>query len=263
MADLEDLLLEAAGRTGTPGKHRHSRALSRLKREASYSDGSDSDDDPGNATKKPFGSQVPLKKRQNPTDKEDDRGSLEHDGDYGDDDNMGSGGDESDVGSDLYKDEDDREQLAQMTELQREMILSERAQRRDDQRLTERVRAKQSGKKIKVLKESPDPPSRVRSSVRYAERASAKDGALNELRAKRLKQQDADGYRKLGNTVGENSVSRNTLSLKRKCTEAAQSSDSSQGENQGPIHRRNEELAGEEELDDSDDGKSNVEEALT
>ncbi|KAF5187225.1 Rtf1-like protein [Thalictrum thalictroides] len=260
MAELEDLLLEAAGRTGAPGKHRPSRPPSRLQGEGSYSDGSDSEDDSGNATKKPSGCQVPLKKRQNPTDKEDDRGSLEEDGDYVD--NM-SDGDESDVGSDLYKDEYDREQLAQMTELQREMILSERAQRRDDQRLTERVRAKQSGKKIKVLKKSPDPPSRLRSSARYVERASSKDGALNELRAKRLKQQDADGYHILRNTVGESSVGRDTLSLRRKTLEASQSSDSSQGENQSPGHNRNEESAGEVESDDSDEEKLNNEEALT
>ncbi|PIA50815.1 hypothetical protein AQUCO_01200224v1 [Aquilegia coerulea] len=263
MADLENLLLEAAGRTGGSGRNRHSRPPSRRKREASYSDnGSDSNDDrsdgdQGYATRKPSVYQVPLKKRLDPSGRDDDRGNLREDASYEDDDKMGSGSDESDVGSDLYKDDYDREQLAQLTELEREMILSDRAQKRDDQRLTERVRAKQSGKKTQVVKETPDTPSsRVRSSARFAERATAKDDALNELRAKRMKQQDPEGHRKLRDGVRGHYGGRDTSPVRRKSAVAAQSSDSSQSENQSS-HSRDEGSAGE---DDSDEERSKKDE---
>lgn len=268
MADLDDMLLEAAGRTGGSGRNRQSRPPSRRQREASYSDdGSDSNDDnsddnAGYATRKPSGFQVPLKKRLDPTEKDDDRGSIGDDGDYADDDHMGSGSDESDVGSDLYKDEDDREQLAQLTELEREMILSDRAQKRDDQRLTERVRAKQSGKKAQAVKETPDTPSsHVRSSARFSQRTAAKD-ALNELRAKRLKQQDPESNRKLRGAARGNSAIRDSSPVRRRSAVAAQSSDSSQSEDQSQSHSRDEESAGDED-GDSDEERTNKEEELT
>ncbi|OVA19610.1 Plus-3 [Macleaya cordata] len=264
MADLENLLLEAAGRTGAPGRNRHSRPPSRRKREGSYSDdGSDSkdddsDDDRGYVSRKPAGSQVPLKKRLDPSEKDDDRGSRGDDDDYEDDDRRGSSED-SDVGSDLYKDDDDREELAKMTELQREMILSDRAQRRDDQRLTERVRAKQSssGKKPQPGKETPRPPSsRVRSSARSAERAAAKDDALNELRAKRMKQQDPEGHRKLRDASrGGTSVGRDSSPTRRKSLMAASPSSSSQSESQSGSHSRGEGSAGDEDLGESDEDR--------
>ncbi|RZC72307.1 hypothetical protein C5167_035481 [Papaver somniferum] len=193
MADFENLLLEAAGRTGSSGRNRHARPPSRRKREGSYSDDGrdskddDSDDDRGYISRKASGSHVPLKKRLDVSEKDDER---RDDDDY--EDHRGGSSEDSDVGSDLYKDEDDREELAKMTELQREMILSDRAIKRDDQQLTERVRAKQSsGKKMRRGRETPQPPLyRVCSSARSAEKGAAKNDALNELRAKRMRHQD-------------------------------------------------------------------------
>ncbi|KAM1384603.1 hypothetical protein PS2_036524 [Malus domestica] len=136
MAELENLLLEAAGRTSSSGKNRHSHSSARRRHVGSYSDGGsdsrgdDFDDGCGYASGKPSGPQIHLKK------------------------------------SDLFKDEDDRRKLAEMSELQRELILSEGAQKKDDKSLKEKFRPKS------------------------ADRAAAKDDALNELRAKRLKQQD-------------------------------------------------------------------------
>ncbi|KAM2118456.1 hypothetical protein EV2_010973 [Malus domestica] len=106
---------------------------------------------------------------------------------------------EFDVGSDLYKDEDDRQKLAKMSELQRELILYERAQKKDDKSLKEKFQPKwDKGKAPRSWKETPPlPSSRVHSSARSADRAAFKDDALNELRAKRLKQQDPKAHRKL------------------------------------------------------------------
>ncbi|CAN0852946.1 Protein RTF1 homolog [Linum grandiflorum] len=205
MADLENLLLEAAGRTGNGGRSRNSRPPSRRRDDGSDSDGGsdsredDSDDDRGGgyASRKPSGSQVPLKKR---LEKDDEQGS-QGEGDYDDDgdrrsDHERGSSDESDVGSDLYKDEDDRRHLEQMSELEREMILTERADKKGDKDLTERIRSKRENNE-----KAPPPPlpsSRIiRSSTRSSDRAAAKDDALNELRAKRLKQKDPEAHRKL------------------------------------------------------------------
>ncbi|KAK9131736.1 hypothetical protein Scep_011264 [Stephania cephalantha] len=289
MADLENLLLEAAGRTGSSRNHRHSRPQSRRQREGSYSDdGSDSkdelsDEDHGYPNRKPSGSQIPLKKRE----RDDDRGSRDDDDDGEEGDERGGGGggsrdsrdsgEESDVGSDLYKDEYDREQLAQMTELEREMILSDRAQRRDDQRLTERVRAKQSVKKAPPLKEMATPvsgASRVRSSARSAERASAKDDALNELRAKRMKQQDQEGFRRTRDArdgrdgaAANRDRDRDSSPLKRgrsSVAVASVSSESSDSESGSESSRsRDEGSAGNDELGESDEEKSSGKDALS
>ncbi|KAF9623817.1 hypothetical protein IFM89_005402 [Coptis chinensis] len=263
MDDLESLLLEAAGRTGPHGRNLHPRSLSSRQQEASYNNESDSnDDDLGHDTLKPSRSNVPLKKRLDPIEKDDDNGSLSDGCNYGVD-NVDGGSDESDVGSDLYKDDYDREQLAQLTELQREMILSDRAQKRDEQRLRDRVRPKQRGKKSQVLKGTPEPtPSRVRSSARFSERVGAKDDALNELRAKRLKKQDLEGHRKLREVSRGNLVDQDAPSVRRNSVMGAQSSDSSQSENQSPSYNKDEESAGEEDLDDSDEGKSDNEDTL-
>ncbi|GFZ03081.1 plus-3 domain-containing protein [Actinidia rufa] len=206
MADLEKLLLEAAGRTNTGGRNRHSPPASRRRRDGSYSDdGSDSkdddsDDDRAYASRKPSGSQVPLKKRLDPTEREDDRSSQEEGDDDGVYDHEGDSGDDS-VGSDLYKDEADRQKLAEMTELEREFILSERASKKDDKELREKMRSKRNDKMPQPRKEKESPrrtSSRgVRSSARSADRAAAKDDALNELRAKRLKHQDPEAHQKL------------------------------------------------------------------
>lgn len=211
MADLEKLLLEAAGRTG---KNRHS-PPARRQRDHSYSD--DSDDGRAYAGRKHSGSQVPLKKRLDPTDRDeddddddDDRSSQEEGGEDDDDgvgyDRDGDSGDDDSVGSDLYKDEADRQKLAEMTELEREFILSERATKKDDKVMREKMRSKRNDKTPQPKKEKLDSSQRrtssrgLRSSARSADRAAAKDDALNELRAKRLKHQDPDAQRKLRDT---------------------------------------------------------------
>ncbi|KAG5246912.1 plus-3 domain-containing family protein [Salix suchowensis] len=221
MADLENLLLEAAGRTGKSGRNRNSIPPSRRrKREGSYSDGGsdsrddDSDDDRGYVNRKPSGSQVPLKKRLE-TNERDDEGQGEGDYDGGGSDREGGSSDESDIGDDLYKDEDDRQKLAQMSELDRELILADRADKKGDKHLTEKIRSKRDNDKpTRSRKETPPLPSSrgVRSSARSADRAAAKDDALNELRAKRLKQQDPEAHRKLRDVSRGSTGSRASLS---------------------------------------------------
>ncbi|KAK6149871.1 hypothetical protein DH2020_017396 [Rehmannia glutinosa] len=176
MADLEKLLLEAAGRTTTPGRNRHSSPPSRRRRKGSYSDdgsdskNDDSDGDRAYPNRKPSGSQVPLKKRLDPTDRDDDRSSQE--GDEDDDYDRERDSDNDSVGSDLYKDEDDREKLAQLTELEREMILEARATKRSDRDLHEKFKKR----KGQDRKGSP-PKAHTRNMRSKAERA----GALDEL----------------------------------------------------------------------------------
>ncbi|KAJ4843783.1 Protein RTF1 [Turnera subulata] len=252
MADLENLLLEAAGRTGRGGggggggggRSRNSLPPSRRRREGSYSDGgSDGDDDSddergggGYASRKPSGSQVPLKKRLDPADRDDDQGSQDE-GDFedGGSDREGESSDESDVGDDLYKDEEDRRKLAQLSELQREMILSERADKKGDKNLTEKIRSKRENEKgpARTRKETPPLPSSsssraVRSSARSADRAAAKDDALNELRAKRLKQQDPEAHRKLRDSSKGGSGGRGFSPVKPKFAAALSSSSESE-----------------------------------
>ncbi|KAF8411173.1 hypothetical protein HHK36_003716 [Tetracentron sinense] len=262
MADLENLLLEAAGRTGAPGRNQHPRPPSRRKREGSYSDDEsdskddDSDDNSGYASRKPPGSHVPLKKRLDPSEKDDDQGNRGDGDDYEDDDHQGSSGDESDVGSDLYKNDADREKLSQMTELEREYILSERGTKIDDKKLKQKVRANQSGKKTQPGKETPPPlATRVRSSARSADRAAAKDDALNELRAKRLKQQDPDGHRKLRDASGGGSGGQGS-SVRRKAFTAASPSSSSQSESGSGSHSRDEGSTGDEDLGESEEERT-------
>ncbi|KAF7071092.1 hypothetical protein CFC21_076500 [Triticum aestivum] len=209
--NLDDLLLQAAGRTvGKDGQSRqsnqrwqqHGRRAGGSYSGGSGSDGSDdgdSDSDvaPSNPRKRlPAGSQVPLKKRHQ-TGKGGGRGGGGYDDEDPDDEGRRSGGEDSDsapsVGSDLYKDEDDKEQLENMTELQREMILAERSTRIDDYKLKKLARAS-SSKTDKARKDSPPPPpSRLRASARTDR--SATKSALDELRAKRMRQQDPEAYR--------------------------------------------------------------------
>ncbi|CAJ1898462.1 unnamed protein product [Sphenostylis stenocarpa] len=187
MADLENLLLEAAGRT------RHSRPT--LRRE-------DDSDDEHDYQRNHSGSQVTLKRRFDPKERDDDgKGSREEgDDNVGDrSDHKGASSDESDFGDDLYKNEDDRRKLSEMTELQREMILSDRATKKYDKDFLGKIASKREKGKTTIPRKqtSPPSPSRVRSSVRSADRSTAKHGALNELRAKRLKQQDSEANRRL------------------------------------------------------------------
>ncbi|XP_057537093.1 protein RTF1 homolog [Amaranthus tricolor] len=233
-ADLENMLLEAAGRTGASRRKNNSHPPSKRRHKGSYSDnGSDSkddnsDDNHGHANRKLSGSQVPLKKRSK---KDDGQGS---------DDDMGNkdwtsdreaySSDDSDTGSDLYKDEDDREELSKLTELEREMILSDRAAKRDDKKLHKQMRSRLiSEKKTQSIKHmSPPTASRgVRSSARSADRAAAKADALKELKARRMKR-DPEG--KLG-SISEHHVSREYSPKKRKGVGVLSSGSSSESEN--------------------------------
>ncbi|KAJ6925293.1 hypothetical protein NC651_009833 [Populus alba x Populus x berolinensis] len=255
MADLENLLLEAAGRTGKSGRNRNSILPSRRrKREGSYSDGGsdsrddDSDDDRGYANRKPSGSQVPLKKRLETNERGEEEGSQDE-GDYdgGGSDREGGSSDESDIGDDLYKDEDDRKKLAQMSELDRELILADRADKKGDKHLTEKIRLKRDNDKpARSRKETPPLPSSSWSA------AAAKDDALNELRAKRLKQQDPEAHRKLRDVSRGSAGSRGFSQVKKNnFTSASLSSSSSESGSRS--HSEDEGSTGDGGMADSDE----------
>ncbi|CAI9087511.1 OLC1v1021590C1 [Oldenlandia corymbosa var. corymbosa] len=253
MADLENMLLEAAGRTNASERSRRQSPPSRNRRKYSYSDdGSDSKDDDsddgrGYSTRKPSGSQVPLKKRLDPTERDDDRSSREE-GDEEDGYNDRDSDDDS-VGSDLYKDEDDRKKLAQMSELQREMILAERATTRSDREMHEKL-----AKKRKVS--PPHTNSRaVRSSTRFAERVTAKDDALNEIRAKRMRQQDPEAHQKLKDVSRDGSKVRGYSPVKRRPFAAAIIGSPTRSASQSD----EEESTGDGGLGDSEDEKASAE----
>ena len=99
----------------------------------------------------------------------------------------------------------------------------------------------------------PLPSSRgVRTSARSADRAAAKDDALNELRAKRLKQQDPEAHRKLRDASRGSSGSRGFSPIKRKrFTSASLSSSSSESESRS--HSEDEGSTGDGGMADSDD----------
>ncbi|XP_056845273.1 protein RTF1 homolog [Raphanus sativus] len=259
MVDLDDLLLEAAGRTNAPAssrsRHSHPSSSSR-RREGSYSDGgseeSDEEDRGYPATRKPSASQVPLKKRL-----EAEREAAETSDREGD-----SSSEESDFGDDLYKNEEDRQKLAGMTEFQREMILAERADKKGDKSFTEKLRSKRENEMMTTTTATTTPVSKkdthqtppaasasrgVRSSARSADRAAAKDDALNELRAKRMKQQDPSALRKLRDASSKGG--RDFSSMKRKPSLASLSdSDRSQSDDEGSNGG----------MGDSDDDRSDV-----
>ncbi|XP_028791416.1 protein RTF1 homolog [Neltuma alba] len=273
MADLENMLLEAAGRTGSPVKKRHTLPKSSFKGEGSYSDGGsesrdeDSDDDDAHAsTKKPSRSQshVPLKKRLDPTK----RPPQQHDHDNGDGGALGGddaeSSNESDVGSDLYKNEDDKQRLAKMTELEREMILSDRAAKKGEKEFKEQLRLKKmdNAKSSQPSRKSEAPSSlpssaKVRSSARYAEKTASKGDALSELRAKRMKQQSIHVHGKTSKSkaLRTNSTGQGVSSGRRKLGVKASSSSSSQSESM--IRSDSDrESSGPNGLADSDDDRN-------
>lgn len=257
MADLENLLLEAAGRTGGSGRSRHSAPPSRRRHESAYSDdGSDSkdedsDDNRGYGGRKHNGPQVPLKKRGK--DRDDNQGSQDDEEGEEGSGRGGVSGDDSDVGSDLYKDEDDRQQLAQLTELERELILSDRATKLDDKKLHERVKSRWKNDNKPQPKRESTPPlasSRgVRTSARSADRAAHKADALNELRAKRMRQQGIDAAR-------SGSGSRRYSPLKRKTFPSAGLSSSSQSDSESDSQSEDGRSKRARRMDDSDDEMS-------
>lgn len=262
MADLENLLLEAAGRTGASGRNRHSLPPARRRHDGPYSDGGsdsrddDSDDEPNYASRKPSGSQVPLKKRLDPTDRDDDLGSQEEADDDRQSDHDGDSSDESNVGDDLYKDENDRRKLSEMSELQREMILSDRAAKKDDKNLLGKISLKrEKGKAMLSGKQSPPlSSSRMRASARSADR-SAKNEALNELRAKRLKQQDPEAHRRLRD-ASRSSGARHFSPPKRKSFASAALSSSSHSDSESRSQSDDEGSTGDGGIADSDDDRA-------
>ncbi|KAK7245285.1 hypothetical protein RIF29_40124 [Crotalaria pallida] len=233
MADLENLLLEAAGR------NRHPLPPSRRGHDVAYSDGGndsgdDSSDDELNYTdRKSSGSHAPpFKKRTDPAKRDGDEGNPEEgyvDVDRGDHEDESS--DESNVGDDLYKNDDDRRKLSEMTELEREMILSDRATKKGDKTLLGKIVLKHDKGNTNVPREltPPLPSSRIRSSARSVDRSAAKDDALNELRAKRLKQQDSEANRRL--IDASRSSAPGLFSSKRMPVTSTSLSSSSEGEN--------------------------------
>ncbi|CAH9113795.1 unnamed protein product [Cuscuta europaea] len=213
MADLDDLLLEAAGRTNGSGRSRHSPMSRRHHRDdGSDSRDDDSDDDRGYPNRKLSGSQVPLKKRLDAAERDDDHSDREGEGD--DYDHERDSDDDS-IGSDLYRDENDRLHLAQMTELQREMILTDRASKRSDKQMHDKLR----GKNSQVRKSSPPPsqPRGTRSSTRALGRGAEREGALLTLKSKRARQQDPESHSQTKDAArrGSGSSSRGYSPLKR------------------------------------------------
>eukprot|EP01018_Ginkgo_biloba_P031540 Gb_16950 [translate_table: standard] len=197
MAELEHLLLEAAGRTTTPDGKQNNRAQAKRRRADSYSDeGSDSkydngddSDDAGTTNRKPSGSRMPLKKRFDSADKDDEDRGRQEDSDS-----------EFSIGSDLYKDDEDREQLGKMSELDREMILAERAEARDNYLMRKMAESRQNENRNQQGKETGPPSSRMRSSAKSTR--SVKENALSELVARRQKAQDSDMQRRRRDTAG-------------------------------------------------------------
>lgn len=251
MADLENLLLEAAGRTNTSGRNRHSHPPSRRRREGSYSGSDsrddDSDDDRGYASRKPSGSQVPLKKRLDPAERDEEQGSQEE-GDF-DDGGSGREGDSSN--------ESDEDNHAQMTELEREMMIFERDDKKVDKNLRDKFRSRREERSTRSRKETPPLPSSrgVRLSTRSADRAAAKDDALNELRAKRMKQQDPEAHRRLRDESRGSSGNRGLSPVKRKTFTPASLSSSSQSESESRSHSEDEGSSGDGGMADSDDDR--------
>ncbi|XP_047310494.1 protein RTF1 homolog [Impatiens glandulifera] len=217
MADLEKLLLEAAGRTSGSGRKRPSPA-SRRQRNGPYSDDGtdskddDSDDGSGYASRKPSGPQVPLKKRLDPSERDDDQSSHDEGDDEARYDRDTDSGDEI-YDNDHYKDEHDRQRLAKMSELEREMILSERADKVNNKKMREDMKSKKIEKTPQFGKGGTHISSSagLRSSSRSA---GTKKPSLIQLRARiEQKQQDSGVVKKpepgKGNSgSGENSQSK-------------------------------------------------------
>nr|XP_043629175.1 protein RTF1 homolog [Erigeron canadensis] len=223
MADLEDMLLEAAGVTG---KNQHqSPPPSRRPPKGSYSDDDDGSDNDSSrdgdsdydrrggysGTRKPSSaSHVPLKKRPDPVERDDERSSSnssreDYDEQDDDDDDVADrydrdgDSDGASYNSDLYIDENDRRKLAKLSELDREYILEERANKRSDKDMKINMKKKKEQSKH-TRKHSPPPHSvsrGVRSSGRSADRTSAQKETLDKLRNKqKLRHQDPESHSK-------------------------------------------------------------------
>ncbi|KAL5582643.1 hypothetical protein UlMin_015085 [Ulmus minor] len=242
MGELENLLLEAAGRTGTANRDRNllppsKRRLVDNNNGGDSSSDEDSNDDQDYARKS--SSQVPLKNKNEPTEGEDYQGSNEE--------GNSSNSEESDVGSDLYKNEDDRQRLEKMTELDREMILTDRACKKDDKKFKLKLKLKVDGSKSaqSSKEDSPLPVSHsLRSSARTTDKMAAMDGALNHLRERQLKKQDSEAPHK--------NASRG-ISIKQKASGTAGFSCSSEGESCSRNHSEDDRSSWGGKMDDSDE----------
>eukprot|EP00191_Tetraselmis_sp_GSL018_P005387 CAMPEP_0177598450 /NCGR_PEP_ID=MMETSP0419_2-20121207/12361_1 /TAXON_ID=582737 /ORGANISM="Tetraselmis sp., Strain GSL018" /LENGTH=257 /DNA_ID=CAMNT_0019090907 /DNA_START=147 /DNA_END=917 /DNA_ORIENTATION=+ len=239
--DLEDELAAAAGRgeyvSGGDQTSHKKRAKDPVSsdsddksgrragpRYAEEEDGGDSqEEDMPPSTGKKGG--MPFKKRRvgskgskaagSESEGEEDEGSEDGGGDEEDDeDEFGDGYD-----AELYKDEEDRQRLAAMTELEREMILAERAEQRDKlkerrlnamqaQRATGATNAHRQHRPPKP--KEPKRPAReeaaasrddefeamyVRSSTRQRGKDNAKDSALQALQKTRESRAQRSGTR--------------------------------------------------------------------
>ncbi|ORY02879.1 plus-3-domain-containing protein [Basidiobolus meristosporus CBS 931.73] len=112
------------------------------------------------------------KRRRRARDSDEEKGKAFSDDQYSD---LEEAVDE--YGPDLYKDSEDRRRLSAMTEMEREGILTERAEKR--QYLLERLEVK---KKLKAGQRRDDP---TRRSSRATARESEKTKGLSELRRRR------------------------------------------------------------------------------
>eukprot|EP00850_Spirogloea_muscicola_P021862 SM000265S09783 [mRNA] locus=s265:58830:63153:- [translate_table: standard] len=236
MADfsLEDELLQVAGRSKRgggggppPPSARKARPLS-----DSSSEGDDEGDgrDRGQRTK---GSRMPLKKRFGDKDDEDGDGGN-NDGNDGvdndSDDSARKGSSDSDLsfGSDLYKSKEDKRKLMAMTELEREMILAERAEQREQllttkrlQKAAEKKEAERAREREQELEqeheerdqEPPPPPvSRGRALARGDTPRTAKESALHELVARRQRSQQETPARGGGRSTRRSGVREDSYS---------------------------------------------------
>ncbi|KAK9809057.1 hypothetical protein WJX72_008658 [[Myrmecia] bisecta] len=162
--DLEEELLQVAGRSRQTGnkRSRSRRAPSDSEDEAALDSGDDSQEQPGRKKQ----ATVPLKKRA-AASREDEAGSDD-----------GSEAFDDGYGSDLMGDAADRQRLMAMNELEREMILADRAEARDRER--ERRR---NAKLIQARQTEPEqlPPDQMRSSTRSKKPDTAKKSAMAEL----------------------------------------------------------------------------------
>ncbi|CAK8575287.1 unnamed protein product [Lathyrus sativus] len=273
MADLENMLLEAAGRKNSPVRKRQKLRNIRSSKhnDASFSDNGsdskeeDSDKGVGKGNKRPttIVSNVPMKKRlelenskrgNNNNIGNEDKNKGGEGNDLKDEGGADSSEESDDAGNDLYKNEDDKERLAKMTELEREMILSERATEKGDRELKEKMimRMKRENSNNALAKgsnsknrSSPRPQStKLRLSARNAEKTAAKGDVLSELRAKRMKQQITDHHGK---------------SEMKKKKETSEVSRSSSSESESVVRSESEKESSSDddgELVDSDDDKN-------
>eukprot|EP00850_Spirogloea_muscicola_P006218 SM000029S10513 [mRNA] locus=s29:507232:511556:- [translate_table: standard] len=236
MADfsLEDELLQVAGRSKRGGSGPPPPTSARKARPPSdsSSEGDDEGDgrDRGQRTK---GSRMPLKKRFGDKDDEDgDGGNNDADDgvDNDSDDSARKGSSDSDLsfGSDLYKSKEDKRKLMAMTELEREMILAERAEQREQLLTTKRLQKAAEKKEAERAREReqereqeheerdqeppPPPVSRGRASARGDTPRTAKESALHELVARRQRSQQEPPARGGGRSTRRTGVREDSYS---------------------------------------------------